>query len=1188
MGAFFDLEKEMRKEYTQNLSNPVIDTMIESVKSGAASIRCSGAAGSERAYAVSLLVQKLNRPFFAVLPTLSEAESFAQDLQFFTDGADIPILLFPPYNILPFKRIAYHNQTAAQRIRLLYQMTASIDGPAVFITPVETLLQRLIPKKELCDYAELLMVNEEIDRDELIGKLHAGGYTHAAIVEEPGDYTIRGGIIDIYSPMYPEPVRVETFGDTIDSLRLFSSVNQRKIRDVEEAIILPASEAIVRKSELPRIVERARTYSDRAGLHRKVVNEFIERIETEGVFSGIESLLPLIYPQLDNIFDYLPSNMVFVVADLPEMEREAAKKEDLAAKNYLAASNDNRLCVDPEAFYLRWSETKEQLLQKSLMQFQIMPADTSPDGGFSAAMAVDLSVEDNSDIAAVINAGKTEGQILYPLAEWIGEKTASGYLTVLVCRTQYQADRLRALLQPYDIHPEIVTGFNRLNRRSVKPVICIGRLSNGFIWHDARLAVMTEREIFGKKIKRRSRRESRQAAQAAFLDFSELSTDDLVVHMEHGIGRYQGLAKLTVEGVTNDFLLIEYRDADKLYLPVDRMGMIQKYMGVEGVVPVIDKLGGNSWQKTKEKAKKSVEKIAGELLHLYAERKVRKGYAYSSTDSYYRDFEAGFPYEETADQLRAIDEVLADMEAVAPMDRLICGDVGYGKTEVALRAAFKAVNDGKQVAVLVPTTLLAEQHYQTFAERFAKYPVNIECLSRFRSKRKQKEILENIKTGRVDIIIGTHRLLQKDIAFKDIGLIVIDEEQRFGVRHKEKLKRMRTTVDVLSMTATPIPRTLHMSLLGVRDISVISTPPELRHPIVSYISEFDAAVISEAIRKEIERGGQIFFIHNNIHTIWNMAKLLKEQVPECRLGVAHGRMDEAELEEAMVQFIRREIDMLVCTTIVESGLDIPNANTIIINRADRFGLSQIYQLRGRVGRSDEQAYAYLIVPNDGVLTREAQKRLKVLMEHSDLGAGFQIALHDLKIRGGGSALGVSQSGHIAAVGYDMFLRLMEDAVSRLKGETVIDPLEPEINVPVSVYLPESYIQDIDQRLTAYRRLSKMTELKDVADFRDELIDRYGDMPQEGTNLLLKIMLKILSTKAGVKRLDLSWDSATFAFSEAHQKSPFKILELVQSDSKRFRFTPEQFLYAQLKSGGINSLMSQTKKILIEIATYVNN
>jgi transcription-repair coupling factor (superfamily II helicase) len=697
--------------------------------------------------------------------------------------------------------------------------------------------------------------------------------------------------------------------------------------------------------------------------------------------------------------------------------------------------------------------------------------------------------------------------------------------------------------------------------------------------------VVTEDEIFGVRHQRRKRTDSRPRTQ--MLDLQELKKDDLIVHNDHGIGQYGGLAKMNIDGVTNDFLIVIYKGGDKLYLPVDRMGVVQKYMGVEGVVPVLDTLGGKSWERVKSRVKKSAEKIAGELLKLYARRKVDRGHSFSPADNYVQDFEAGFAYEETADQQKAIEDVISDMQKPTPMDRLVCGDVGYGKTEVALRAAFMAVNDGKQVAILVPTTILAEQHYETFRNRFERYPVNVACLSRFRSPRVQRTIIEELKAGKTDIVIGTHRLVQKDVAFNDLGLLILDEEQRFGVKHKEKLKAFRSTVDVLALTATPIPRTLHLSLVGVRDISIISTPPEFRKSIMTYISEFDDAVIADAITKELRRRGQIFFVHNNIRSIEKVAAKIRRLVPEVRLAVAHGRMDEDELEQVMFLFMNREIDMLVCTTIIESGLDIASANTIIVNRADRFGLSQMYQLRGRVGRADEQAYAYLLIPHESLLGRDAQKRLKVLMEHSDLGAGFQIAMSDLKIRGGGSILGASQSGHIAAVGYDMFLKLMETAVRELKGEETIEPLEPEINVSVSAFLAESYIPDIDQRMSAYRRLAKMIELQQIADFKAELLDRFGPLPEEAANLLLKILLKVMAKKAGVLRLDLLGQNLILNFSESHQRDPAAMVEMILADPKRFNLSPENVLKIRLTSRRLNSQLAQAKNLLKEIAQRVN-
>jgi len=845
---------------------------------------------------------------------------------------------------------------------------------------------------------------------------------------------------------------------------------------------------------------------------------------------------------------------------------------------------EKSLCVEPDSLYLRWPEVKGMLLHNKPLALKMLPVlNESWDKGM-AFPRYNFSVINNTSINEQLKRHRGDEKQYLPLADWINDKKRLGNTTVIICSNRARAGNLKSMLSPYGIQAKFVDSFQDVKLGTNCVYICYGVLSSGFVLPDLSLAIITEDEIFGKQHRKVK---PKQPIQIEQLLFEELKKGDFVVHTEHGIGRFDGLVKLNINGATNDFLLIYYRDDDKLYLPVERMNMAQKYVGVDGIQPVLDKMGSKSWDRIKKRVKKSVEKIAGELLKLYAARKFNKGYAYKDIGSYSMDFESGFSYEETVDQLRAIEDVLHDMKLPSPMDRLVCGDVGYGKTEVALRASSMAVNNGKQVAMIVPTTVLAEQHFLTFSERFKNYPFNVACLNRFRSIKERRTIINDLKAGKIDIVIGTHSLLQRDVDFKDLGLFMIDEEQRFGVKQKEKLKKIRTTVDVLALTATPIPRTLQMSLFGIRDISIISTPPEHRHSIITYISEFDDVIIAEAIRKELKRGGQIFFVHNDIHNIWLIAEHLKKLVPEVRLGVAHGRLSEDELEGEMFKFMKKEIDMLVCTTIIESGIDIPSANSILINRADRFGLAQIYQLRGRVGRADEQAYAYLFIPEESVLTKDAKKRLKVLMEHSDLGAGFQIAMSDLKIRGGGTILGASQTGHIAAVGYDMFLKLMENSMSELKGESVVESLEPEINMTLSAFIPENFIPDIDQRLSVYRRLVKLTDLKELSDFKAELIDRFGALPNEAANLLLKIMLKILSIKAGVKRLDLAGQQLLLYFSTDHQKNSFGIVDMIVSRQDRFKFTPDHVLKAKLSKGGMKSLLAQVKNILKEIAQHVN-
>lgn len=1143
-----------------------------------------GLQGAAHAYAAAQMYRRHRLPMLVVLSTPKAAERFVEELTLFAHDVCPSVLYFPPYNILPSKFMAFHNQTAARRIGALYRM---VDGPGapIIVTTVGSVMQRLIPKNELMDFAELVMVGQETDRDGLVKKLVAGGYNRAAIVEEPGDFCVRGGILDLFSPLNEEPLRIEFFGDTVESIRLFAPDTQRTRRSLEEVVVLPAREAVVAPHQLNALLGRIRTRAAEMGLPVTTVRDLVQKIKNEGLFPGMESLLPLIFPHLDLLFDYLPTESLVLLVSPGELAETVHAIEAQAAQGLESARERKYLCVEPHTFYLSWPRIEQRLADYTTVSFKPFAVTPSPSETAVAAVCR-TRVEDNDAVRRALQVSASSEGPLQPLVEWLKTRTRDGVTTLIVCRRPSHVRRLKDMVEAYGIQATPVEALSDVLADRGRIYLAAGPIAVGFVWPDAGFALICDEEIFGTAYQPRKSPE-RPKAVTELLNIEDLAIGDLVVHTEHGIGRYEGLAKLGVERSFNDYLLIVYRDGDKLYLPVERMNLVQKYMGVEGQAPVLDKMGGITWERVKSKVKRSTEKIAGELLKLYAERKVRQGHAFGAADTYFRDFEEGFPFEETVDQHKAISDVLNDMRQAQPMDRLVCGDVGYGKTEVALRAAFLAVSEAKQVAVLVPTTVLAEQHLATFAERFKRYPVRIAAMNRFRSAKEQKEIAAGLREGRIDIVIGTHRLLQKDIEFKELGLLVLDEEHRFGVRHKEKIKSLRASVDVLTLTATPIPRTLHLSMLGIRDISLISTPPEQRRPVVTYVTETDDTIIVEAIRKELARKGQIFFVHNNINSIDRMAGHLQKLVPEVRLGVGHGRMAEDQLEKVMLDFMQRRIDMLVCTTIIESGLDVTAANTIFINRADHFGLAQIYQLRGRVGRGDEQAYAYLFIPNETTLTRDAQKRLKVLMEYNDLGSGFQIAMSDLKIRGGGTILGASQSGHIAAVGYDMFLRLMESSIAELKGEPLQEALEPEVNLPVSAFLPENYITDIDQRLSIYRRLARMNDIKEISALKAELEDRFGQLPDEGANLLLKIMLKVLAGRAGCKRLDLSETHLQLQFSEAHQLKPFGIVGMVASEKGRFQLTPDHLFKATLAAGSPKSLLSQTKNILIDIARHVN-
>ena len=1139
--------------------------------------------GSHKAYLTSRLFKNSNVSIVVILKDIKKALDFLNELRFFLPEKKDRLIFFPGYHILPFKSLAYHKETSTNRLAALSKIMDSACDPLIIVTVVETILQKLIPKKSLNEFAELVIANEEIDRDALIVKLESGGYTKTCLVEDPGEYSARGGILDVFSPQEKYPVRIEFFGDLVESIRYFSPFTQRGVKEIWETILIPATEAILTKENLPHILARLRQAGRIAGLDASKIRQMVNEIRELGRFPGIESMLSIVYEDLDTFFDYIPEN-TFLVLDFPdELESVANDFENKTLFNYKTTTSENRLCVEPESIYLKWDRVKSFIESRHHTSFKQLDMSTHPLAERDQ-LRLSFDYQDNTDLSLLLKREGARENPLRPLVDWLNGHVAGKRNVLCVLSQESQSKRLLSLLQPYGIEPEPCKSFSQAMGKKPGVYYLFGDVSSGFVLKEERLALVTENEIFGKKRIRRQKA-VRRDLKTEFIAPEELKDGDIVVHIEHGVGQYKGLCNLKVGPVSQDFILILYQDNDKLYLPVDRIEMIGKYIGVDGYTPVLDKIGSKAWIKSKAKAKEEVEKLAADLLNLYAHRKVNKGFAFSRPDNYYNDFEASFIYEETRDQLKAIDDVHLDMESAVPMDRLICGDVGYGKTEVAIRAAFKAVNDGKQVAVVVPTTILAEQHLSTFRERFAQYPVQIECLSRFRTRKEQTRILSAISSGLVDIVIGTHRLLQKDVDFKSLGLLVIDEEQRFGVKHKEALKKKRSTVDVLALTATPIPRTLHMSLTGMRDISVITTPPADRQPIISYISKYEDPIVKDAIKKELFRKGQIFFVHNNIKTIFKTARNLENLVPEARIGVAHGRLSEKELEKVMVRFINFEIDVLVCTTIIESGLDIPSANTMIINKAERFGLSQIYQLRGRIGRGDHQAYAYLFISDETRLTKDAKKRLSALMEYKDMGSGFQIAMKDLQIRGAGTALGASQSGHIAAVGYDMSLKLLDQAVHDLKGEKTIEPLEPEINAAMSSGFPDDYIESVEQRLTIYRRLSRMNKISDISDMKKELTDRYGKLPREAENMLLKIMLRVYCIKAGVRRLDITPNTLTLAFCEKYREKPLDSLHIALKGLTRFEFIKKDSIRIPLgrKRNNISRALLETRNILKAIA-----
>jgi transcription-repair coupling factor (superfamily II helicase) len=866
------------------------------------------------------------------------------------------------------------------------------------------------------------------------------------------------------------------------------------------------------------------------------------------------------------LFDYLKENSFVFVDEGADVEREAKAFSHLIEEHYEKALAKRGSLPPLESTYLRFEESV-----RALERFQTIFLQEGPVAPPECQHIFSTEMETNDDLRREIKAalstspGLTEASPFSVFIRNLQKWKEKGMGVHIVSHTSGQAERLRDLLFHYGVasYLERERGFRETSDdRKDEITLLIGPLSSGFQNPHEGWILLTEEEIFGERrrlIEGRVRTRQSPTDRPPISSHRELRENDFIVHVDYGVGLYRGLRHLRIGGVSNDYLFLEYLDGDKVYVPVDRLNLIQRYVGGDGRSPRLDKLGSSSWQRAKKRARAAVTEMVKELLDLYAARRVFKGCRFSPPDQFYREFEATFEYEETPDQMKAIEDVMKDMGEPKPMDRVICGDVGFGKTEVAIRAAYRTVMDGKQVAILVPTTVLAQQHHQTFCERFKAYPVVIEMLSRFKSPREQKEVVRRLREGKVDIVIGTHRLLQKDVAFRDLGLVVIDEEHRFGVSHKEKLKQMKRLVDVITLTATPIPRTLQMSISGIRDLSLIQTPPENRYSIRSYVVRYDEEVIREAILREFSRGGQVFFVHHRVHNIHAMAHHLRQLVPEASLAIAHGQMREKDLEKVMLQFVKKEYNLLLCTSIIESGLDIPMANTILINHAEQFGLADLYQLRGRVGRGSHQAYAYLLIPGDLTLSKDAMRRLRALQELSELGSGFKLAMQDLEIRGAGNLLGPSQSGHIIAVGLEFYLQLMEKAVRELKGEEVIEEITPEIRFHLPAFIPEDYVEDPAERLNLYRRLSFCRSDPEVEMIREELMDRFGKIPAELDHLLEVIKVKVLLTRLSIKKLEETPSQMVLTFDETTRVSPKRVVEFIRRKEGTSRLTPDSKL-----------------------------
>ncbi|MEV0584228.1 transcription-repair coupling factor [Nonomuraea sp. NPDC050310] len=1061
-----------------------------------------------RPFAVAALAGRERRTVLAVTATGREAEDLASALTSLIDPETVAV--FPAWETLPHERLSPRSDTVGQRLAVLRRLAHPVEGDlaagplTVIVAPVRALLQPIV--KGLGDLEPIrLRAGDDADLDDVVQRLVENGYHRVDMVEKRGEVAVRGGLLDVFPPTEEHPLRLEFWGDTVEEIRWFKVADQRSLEVAVDGLFAPPCRELLLT---PAVRERARELSREHPALAEVLDQLAEGSPVE----GMEAFAPVLAGEMDLLVDHLPKESAVFVCD-PERIRGRAEELVRTSQEFLEASWINAAAggeapIDLDAAAFRsLEEVREHADALGLPWWSIAPFGTG----------VELEAHDSEAYR-----GDTR-KALEDIKGWLAERKA----VVLLSEGHGPAERMVELLRGVDVPARLEESIDRAPEAGIVHV-GTGLLEHGFITPG--LAVLTHLDLVGQKASTKDMRRL-PSRRRNMVDPLQLKVGDFVVHEQHGVGRYVEMVQRTVQGATREYLVIEYAKGDRLYVPTDQLDEVTRYVG--GEAPTLNRMGGADWAKAKSRAKKAVKEIAGELIRLYSARMASPGHAFAPDSPWQREMEDAFPYAETGDQLEAIDEVKRDMERPIPMDRLICGDVGYGKTEIAVRAAFKAVQDGKQVAVLVPTTLLVQQHLSTFNERFSNFPVTVKPVSRFQTDAEVKNTLEELREGKTDVVIGTHRLLNPEVRFKNLGLIIIDEEQRFGVEHKEAMKHLRTQVDVLAMSATPIPRTLEMGLTGIREMSTILTPPEERHPILTFVGPYDEKQIAAAIRRELMRDGQIFFVHNRVASINKVASRLKELVPEARIAVAHGQMNEHQLEQIMVGFWEREYDLLVSTTIVESGLDVPNANTLIVDRADNYGLSQLHQLRGRVGRGRERGYAYFLYPPERPLTETAHERLATIAQHTEMGAGMYVAMKDLEIRGAGNVLGAEQSGFIAGVGFDLYVRLMAEAVqeqkAKLSGES--EPEErPDVRVelPINAHIPHDYVTSERLRLEAYKRIAAIASEEDIAAVREELTDRYGKPPVQVENLLAVARFRINARRAGLT--DVVLQGANIKFS----------------------------------------------------------
>jgi len=1153
---------------------------------GAGRRRVSGLTTTARSLYLPLMARAAKQPVIVVVADNKAAEALEPMLRAGCEltGAVDPaqVVRFPAHDVLPFENLSPHPDVQEQRAAALWKLATG--AVSILIAPVESAALKLFDRDYYAGLAINLRRGEEIDVETLTGHLSSVGYTQMDLVEMPGQFTRRGGILDVYSPEADRPVRIEFFGDEIETIRKFDPETQRSQSGLDEAQLLPLTETPVTERLLAAVHGRLnRQRAESSG------SEEDEEMAAEMASAGGVSVFPgweffsAVAGAERSLLTLIPKCALFI--EEPAMVRNQIERWWNKVEQRHERSAMGSL-IRPEDIYLR-----PEVLQAALDSHMGLDLDQLG--------VIDVLDEDNTLGEIELNTRPTlrfHGSIP-ALTEQLKSLIAAETRIVLAAPNQGDVERLATVLREYQIpyrlgsrffHPggEMVLDEASYMAGDLRvPVIVRTQISAGVNFQDSNLVVFGANDL-SDDADVTARPEPKRSKTAAFVsDFRDLTIGDYVVHVEHGIAQYQGLKEIVQDGLSVEFMILEFAEQAKLYVPLTRLDLIQKYRSTDaGPAPVLNRLGSQQWAKTKARVRKAMQDMTAELLKLYAERTTAQGTAFSKDNEFQKEFEDSFDYRETDDQLSAIRAIKYDMESTTPMDRLLCGDVGYGKTEVAMRAAFKAVQDGKQVAVLTPTTVLSFQHFETFKKRFAQFPINIEMISRFRTAKEQKVIVEKVETGKVDILIGTHRILSKDIKFQDLGLLVVDEEQRFGVRHKERLKQMRKEIDVLAMSATPIPRTLHMSLVGLRDMSVIETPPKDRMAIQTVVAKFDEKIVRSAVEVELERGGQVYFVHNRVESIYEIASRIQELVPAARVAVGHGQVGEAELERVMLAFMRHEYDVLVATTIIENGLDIPLANTILINRADRHGLSELYQLRGRVGRSNRRAYAYLLIPAENELTEIARRRLAALKEFSDLGAGFKIAALDLELRGAGNMLGGEQSGHIEAVGFELYTSMLEAAVKEMKGESSEERPATQLNLGIALRIDESYVPEENQRLRLYKKIAGANSEAAVAEVRAEMEDRYGAPPDATVYLLEAAMVRLECERMGIAQVDRKRSEIQIRFMENSSVDPQVLMRLVARNAKKgAQFTPQGLLKYPLTATRPDEILLEIHDVLASLA-----